>query len=101
VGFFQLGTKDDLPALEPLLKSEVQIAAVQVNGERGTVQVRDVALGAAIALAGQDPLDFGFVRRPLAATAFSSYAAFAFATDEQRAAAHQKWKEWAAKNLKK
>jgi hypothetical protein len=101
VGFARLGTKDDLPALDPLFKSEVQIAAVQVNGERGTVQVRDVALGAAILLTGQDPLDFGFVRRPPATTAVSSYTAFAFANDEQREAAHEKWKEWAAENLKK
>jgi hypothetical protein len=102
LGFARLGTKDDLPALEPLLKSEVQIGTVVVNQERWTVQARDVALGAAVLLAGQDPADFGFARKPPNSPAFiGSYTAYAFESDEARAAAHQKWREWVVKNLKK
>jgi hypothetical protein len=102
LGFAKLGTKDDLPTLEPLFKSEVQIGTVLINRDRWTVQVRDVALAAAVQLAGQDLADFGFVRKPPNTPALiSSYTYCAFESDEKRAAAHEKWREWAAKNLKK
>jgi hypothetical protein len=101
LGFAKLGTKDDIPALAPLLKDELQIASTSVNGERGTVQMRDVALAAAIHLTGQNPLDFGFQRRPPANISTVSYIYYAFTSDEKRAAAHAKWKEWATHNLKK
>lgn len=100
-GFARIATKEDLPALAPLLEDEVQIAATTVNGERGTVQMRDVALAAAIHLTGQNPLDFGFERRPPANISTVSYSYYAFTSDEKRAAAHAKWKEWATHNLKK
>ncbi|HKA07476.1 MAG TPA: hypothetical protein VKD71_09480, partial [Gemmataceae bacterium] len=100
----KLGTKDNIKDLEPFLKDKLQIAAVVVNGERGSVQMRDVAMGAAVCLAGENPSDFGFERRPppgLAPMSITSYTFYAFGTDEKREAAHQKWKEWATANLKK
>jgi hypothetical protein len=101
MGFGRLGTKDDIPALAPLLEDDLQIAVTSLNGQRGTVQMRDIALAAAIRLAGQDPNDFGFERKhPLGATSLS-YIYCAFSSDETRAAAHAKWKEWATRNLKK
>ena len=64
--------------------------------------MRDVALGAAVQLAGEGLADFGFERRPPTALAsLSSYTYYAFPSDEKRDAAHRKWKEWAEKNLKK
>jgi hypothetical protein len=63
--------------------------------------MRDVALAAAAQLAGQNPADFGFERRAPAGLATVSYIYYAFTTDEKRAAAHAKWQEWAAANLKK
>ncbi|MSR54364.1 MAG: hypothetical protein EXS09_13895 [Gemmataceae bacterium] len=102
LGFAKLGTKGDLKELEPFLKDKFQIANVIVNKEQGTVQMRDVTLGAAIHLAGQSLADFGFERRlPSGINSISSYTYYAFGTEEKRDAAHAKWKEWAATNLKK
>ncbi|HEX3146543.1 MAG TPA: hypothetical protein VHR66_00480 [Gemmataceae bacterium] len=102
VGFGRIGTKDDLPALAEMLKDKSLAGAVAINGEVWKVQVRDVALGAAVQLAGLNPDDFGLEHRHQATgLALSSLANYAFASDEKREAAHQKWKEWTEKNLKK
>lgn len=101
LGFAKLGTRDDIAGLEPLLKDDLQIAATVVNGDRGTVQMRDVALATAIQLAGQNTADFGFDRRPPTGGTTVSYIYYAFTTDEKREAAHAKWKDWALANLKK
>ena len=58
------------------------------TAERATVQMRDVALGAAVQLAGQNLADFGFERQAPAGLAIVSYIYYAFETDEKRAAAH-------------
>jgi len=101
LGFARLGTKDGARDLAPFLSNELQIAITNINGERATVQMRDVALGAAVQLAGQNLSDFGFERKPPAGlTSVASYIYYGFTTDEKRAAAHAKWKEWAAANLK-
>lgn len=101
LGFAKLGTKDNLKDLEPFLASKTLIATVAVGGEPWQVQMRDVALGAATLLAGEDPADFGFERRPPTTPLLTSYTYYAFPSDEKREAAHRKWKEWAAANLKK
>lgn len=102
IAFGKMGSKDNLKDLEPFFNDKLQIAVVTVNGERGSVQMRDVALGAALQLAGLNLADFGFERRPPpGAASVSTYTYFAFGTDEKRDAAHAKWKEWAEKNLKK
>jgi hypothetical protein len=102
LGFARLATKDDAKDLAPFLTNELQLAATNINGERATVQFRDVALGAAVQLAGQNLSDFGFERKPPAGlTSVASYIYYAFTTDEKRTAAHAKWREWAAANLKK
>jgi hypothetical protein len=101
IGFSRLATKDDINDLAPFLADKTTIGTVIVNGEQASVEVRDVALGAAVHLAGQNPLDFGFDRRLPAAVPLSTHAYYGFANDEKREAAHQKWKEWATANLKK
>jgi hypothetical protein len=101
LGLAKLGTKENLKDLEPFLTNKTQIATVTVNSEPWTVQMRDVALGAAVLLAGQNPADFGFERRPPSTPLLTSYAYYAFSEDEKRDAAHRKWKEWAEKNLSK
>jgi len=101
LGFAKLGTKEDLKELEPFLKDKFHIANVIVNKEQATVQMRDVALGAAIHLAGENLADFGFERKlPTGINSISSYTYYAFGSDQKRDAAHAKWKEWAEKNLK-
>jgi len=99
LGFGKLATRDDIKQLEPFLKDKLVIVNVIVNGERGAVQVRDVALAAAIQAARQDTSDFGFERRSVGAV--GTYTFCAFSNDDNREAAHQKWKDWAATNLKK
>jgi hypothetical protein len=102
LGFARIGNREDVMDLKPFLEDETQIATVVVNGERGAVQMRDVALGAALQLVGESPADFGFERKPPVGLAtVTSYTYYAFGTDEKRDAAHKKWSEWAAKELKK
>jgi hypothetical protein len=102
IGFGKLASKEDIKELAPFLADKTQIANVVVNGQRGTVQMRDVAMGAAVQLAGQKLADFGFERAPPGGhVSISTYTYFAFGTDEKRDAAHAKWKEWATKNLPK
>src|SRR4029079_4808174 len=101
LGFARLGTRDDVKELAPFLSDHLQIAITNINGGRATVQMRDVALGAAVQLAGQGMSDAGFERKPpTGLTSVPSYIYYAFTTAEKRAAAHEKWKEWAAANLK-
>jgi hypothetical protein len=101
LGFARLGTKDDIPTLAPLLKNENLVCRTAINGELGSVLVRDVALGASIQMAGQDPADFGFERRLPVGALNVSYIYYAFTSDEKRAAAHEKWQAWAKGHLSK
>jgi hypothetical protein len=101
LGFGKLANRDDIKKLEPFLKDKLVIVNVVVNGEPWAVQIRDVALAAAVQTARQDIADFGFERRAPSGPAVTSYTFCAFANDEKREAAHQKWKDWAAANLKK
>ena len=77
-----------MPTRRDLFSAAACIAA-------GNVLLKD-AVGA-----GQNPADLGFERRPPTGLTTASYIYYAFTTDEKRAAAHAKWKEWAAANLKK
>jgi hypothetical protein len=102
LGMSRLGTKENIKDLEPFFKDQLQITAVAVNGERWPVQMRDIALGAAVQLGGQELSDFGFERKPPTGLAMmSSYVYYAFPSDEKREAAHKKWREWSAANLRK
>ncbi len=103
LGFGKVGTKDDLKLFEPFLVDKTVLAAavIIVNNERGSVQMRDVALGAAVQAMGLNLADFGFERKIPAGLVTISYTYFAFGTDEKRDAAHQKWAEWVKANLKK
>lgn len=102
LGVSRLGTKENVKDLEPFLKDQIQITAIAVNGERWPVQMRDIALGAAVQLAGQELSDFGFERKaPTGLAMMSSYTYYAFQSEEKREAAHKKWSEWASANLKK
>jgi hypothetical protein len=102
-GFGRIGTKDDLPQLAGMLQDKSLAGTVVINGEVWKVQVRDVALGAAIQLAGLNAADFGFEHRSQATglAMSASLINYAFESDEKRGTAHEKWKEWAAQNLKK
>jgi HEAT repeat protein len=97
-----LGTKEHIKLLEPYLSDAAQVTSVNFgNGRQTTVQLRDVAMGVSVQLAGQKPNDFGFDGSQFGGANFpSSYIYFGFTDDKARDDAHAKWKDWAAKNLK-
>lgn len=102
MGLVRFGDKKTINDLTPFLKDNLQIATVMVNNIRGSVQLRDVALGSAIQLSGQSLKDFGFERDlPRAGQLPPSYVYYAFSSDEKRAEAFKKWDEWAKSHLGK
>jgi hypothetical protein len=88
----RIGAKEtiDDPRFQKLLEDKTVIRA-GVNG----AEIRDVALGVAIELSGQNTSDYGFDRtRPNTKAAFITYIYYSFNSEEKREAAHKKWKEW-------
>ncbi|EAQ78621.1 HEAT repeat domain-containing protein [Blastopirellula marina] len=98
------GSKSDSAALDPFLDDDrlittsdgpVTAAPSQDDGSQSpqTCQVRDMALAAAIVVHGLDPRDFGFVKIQDAGTLPFLPSSVGFDTDEDRAAAFQKWSD--------
>jgi len=101
IALLKLGTKDDIAKLEPLMADKTVVTTVNFgNGKPLTVQIRDVAMGVALQLAGQKLVDFGFDNR-FAGGASTSYLYYGFPDDKTRDEAIAKWKDWVAKNPKK
>jgi hypothetical protein len=103
IALVKLGSKDNIKDIESLLKDKTVVGTVNFgNGGQQTIQVRDVAMGVAVQLAGQKPADFGFdASRANMMASGSSYVYYGFPSDEVRDSSHKKWDEWASKNLKK
>jgi len=101
VTLVKLGGKEHIAKLEPLLEDKSVVATSTFgNGKPLTTQLRDVAIGVSVQLAGQKLVDFGFDTR-FANQANLGYHYYGFPDDKARNEAHAKWKEWAGKNLKK
>ncbi|MEZ6142444.1 MAG: hypothetical protein R3B84_17940 [Zavarzinella sp.] len=102
-GFARLATKEDLPKLDPLLQDKSILTNIRINNINGQVQVRDVALGAAMIIMGQNPNDFGYPRKlpNLSPTSTLSYTYFVMESDEKRDEALKKWQQWLKDNDKK
>jgi len=105
----RLGGKEHIPLLDKYLSDATQITSINFgNGDTLVVQVRDVAMGVQVQLAGQKLADFGFDTRFGNAVGMS-YHYYGFREDDPkepnkskaRDEAHAKWKDWTAKNLKK
>ena len=95
----KLGSKEHVPVLDPYLKDTSQVTTINFgNGDQLTVQMRDVAMGVQIQLAGQKMTDYGFDNR--FGGGWTSPHYYGFRDDKSRDDAHAKWKDWAAKNLK-
>jgi hypothetical protein len=92
----QLGTKENVKELAPLLSNKTGLANVtfaEAGRQATTVELGDVALGVCIVLSGQDPQEFGFdIRRP---QEMRSYTYFGFTGPTQRAAALERWRKLA------
>jgi hypothetical protein len=105
VALVKLGSKEHIKVLEPFLKDETQVQSINFgNGPQLTIQVRDVAMGVQIQLAGQRLTEYGFDNR--FGTGGQSVYCYGFPDDgdgksKARDEAHAKWKEWAKKNLTK
>ena len=90
----RFGDNQHLHVVEPFFtdKSVVRLAN-RTDGQRVSIQLRDIALATAISLAKKDHRKFGFPH-----IRFDSYGNFHldslhFATDEDRLAAHAQWKK--------
>ncbi|MBN9118295.1 MAG: hypothetical protein J0I06_03895 [Planctomycetes bacterium] len=102
------GGKKHIPLLEKALADTVVVASVRPAaptdgaGELYEVQVRDVALGVAIALAEQKPEDYGFTDRyagvPGYENRYYAHTRYYFADDAARKKAFAKWAEWRKAN---
>jgi len=94
----KLGSKEHIKLLEPYVSDTSQLTTINFgDGRMFTVQVRDVAMGVQLQLAGQNMLDYGFDNRFKNNWLYYHY--YGFPDDKSRDDAHAKWKEWAKKNL--
>lgn len=99
LSLIKLGSKDHLKVLEPYLSEKLQVTSINFgNGKQFHVQLRDVAMGVQILLAGQKMTDFGYDNQFGGANQMYPYY-YGFTDDKSRDDAHAKWKEWKGKNL--
>jgi hypothetical protein len=104
----RLGSKEHIPLLEKAFADTAVAYTIRGNTagpliERPThdVQVRDMALGAAVVLSGQKLEDYGFVDNfrnsgGVSSTAYD-YNRF-YIPDKKRDEMHKKWQDWRARN---
>jgi hypothetical protein len=89
----KLGTRQHRAVLERFLDDRTQVCAFALDRERGTTEVRDVALAMLVHLAGQEHKPYGFVfshNNPH----LKFYANFlGFHNEEQRNRAFARWKQ--------
>lgn len=103
VALVKLGNKDHIKVLDRYIKDETQVTSINFgNGPQLTVQVRDIAMGIQIQLAGQKLVDYGYDRR-FGSSGGLSYHYYGFPDEadgksKARDEAHAKWVEWKKKN---
>lgn len=87
----KFGSREHLSEVEPLFDSTSVLSQVNINGRRGSTQLGDVALAAAVHLRGKKIADFGFdmLRGELN---FTTYYYLGFSDDEKRKAALEKYR---------
>lgn len=99
----QLGTRDQLAQLRPLLDDATEVGSAGVNWLHLRAQVRDVVLAVLLVQNGQNPADFGFPYFQMirGINVFQTSASCCgFAEDKDRQATIQKFKEWQQKQKK-
>jgi hypothetical protein len=89
-----LGSKEHVAHLEPLLSDATRIGQCGVNSSTLNCDLRDVALAALIVLDHREPADFDFLYPALTGQPFNadSFSCFGFENDSSREAAVKKWK---------
>lgn len=93
-GAGQADAKDLVARFEPLLKDETLVSNFVWNNQRGTTQLRDVALAAMIRLSGQHAKEFGYFALKANPGWQDSYYYLGFQNDTERQAAQKKWQEY-------
>jgi hypothetical protein len=93
----RMGQKEVVERLQSVLDDATVVSQFRINQTIGTTQIGDVALAMSIHLSGQSRHDYGFDGLKRYPNSTFSYIAMGFASDENRAAARQKWREWYAK----
>jgi hypothetical protein len=86
----KVGTKDDLPALVPLLTDEATVRGSATGG--ADIQVRDVALAMAALMAGRDPAEFGLASQSSSGPQYY-YWNYSFPDEAARERGLAKWAE--------
>jgi hypothetical protein len=86
--------------LERFLKDTTVVGSFAVGRDRGTTQVRDVALAMLVHLTDQDPKSYGFafVNRHAYLRFHASFLGFAGDVERDRALA--RWRDWSARTRK-
>jgi len=87
------GSKEHVAAVEQLLDDKAALTAVNVNGKRGTVEVRDVALAVCVQLSGETLEGYGFDLLNTYPVRVTSFYQLGFSDDEKREAALERWRE--------
>ena len=96
----QLGSRENLPDLEPLLKDKsIYRRSVPINNIRKQidVQMRDVALAVMLHLTEQELSDYGFGSAKTSDGKLFDPSSLLFLNDEDRSVALAKWKKWSSK----
>lgn len=102
VSLLKSGSAGEVKVLSRYLTDRTVICVdVTDNGQRTKTQLRDVAMGVSVQLAGQHPRDFGLAEDRFGPGVFglpNQLYYYGFPDDKSREAAHKKWKEWVDKN---
>src|SRR5262249_57320 len=94
----KLGSKEHIKLLEPYVSDTSQLTTINFgDGRMFTVQVRDVAMGVQLQLAGQNMLDYGFDNRFKGNWLYYHY--YRFPDERSRRYARRKGKGGAKKKL--
>ncbi len=99
----ELGTKEDVARLEPLLKDSTNCGACGINSTTIQSEIRDVTLAALLFANGQNLADYGFPYFRLIPGIKPTDAppsCMGFATNAEREAAVKKWQQWSASRKK-
>lgn len=89
----KLGGKEHLTDAAKLLEDKTGIGSIKFDNDPALEsQLRDVALGVSVMLAGKKPADFGFDSVRFGNGAPDSFHYFGFPDDASREKAHAKWK---------
>ena len=96
----QLGSRKNIPDLEPLLKDKSlsRRGSVSINNTRKRidVQMRDVALAVMLHLTEQELSDYGYGSVKMRDGQLFEPSSLLFLNDEDRSAALAKWEKWSS-----